>query len=352
MIGKKCILGALALWLVLLVAGLVMLCTRQDAPAEEICQIEPETQVSVLTEETIPEETIPEETKPTAQAVTIPEESTLPPAAQAPTEAAYLPQIPATVPVPDPAPAPTQTKEPPRQEIPAELPEETTQPEHIPASFLPCSTRGKSAGALQYWLYIPSDPKSTMPLVVYLHGGSGKGGDLNQITAADGFPQYLQSGLLTDLQAYVIIPQLSADQRGWEGIYSQLYSLIQDVIGQYDLDPSSISLTGHSMGGTGVWGFAAAYPGLFARIAPLSGSVRDPEDIAEKLGSTPVWAFVGSEDTIVPPEASQAVVSLLQASGGQARITVLEGADHFSVPSLAYLDSQWGLIPWLTGQNG
>ena len=41
----------------------------------------------------------------------------------------------------------------------------------------------------RYYLYIPPEPRTGMPLIVYLHGGSGKGNDLNLITAADGFPK-------------------------------------------------------------------------------------------------------------------------------------------------------------------
>ena len=32
---------------------------------------------------------------------------------------------------------------------------------------------------------------------------------------------------------------------------------------EYKIDPDRVSLTGHSMGGTGVWQLALAYPGSF-----------------------------------------------------------------------------------------
>ena len=35
-----------------------------------------------------------------------------------------------------------------------------------------------------------------MPLILYLHGGSGKGDDLELVTQADSLPQYLQNGQL------------------------------------------------------------------------------------------------------------------------------------------------------------
>lgn len=190
-----------------------------------------------------------------------------------------------------------------------------------------------------------------MPLIVYLHGGSGKGDDLNRITSVDGFPQYLQSGALGDVRAYVVIPQLPSNQRGWEGIYSTLYGLIESIISEYSIDTYNISLTGHSMGGTGTWNFAAAYPTLFARIAPLSGGMRNTANMAEQLKDISVWAFVGAEDTIVSPESSEEVIALLQQSGGDAQITVLDGADHFSVPSLSYLNEGFNLLGWLIGSN-
>ena len=117
------------------------------------------------------------------------------------------------------------------------------------------------------------------------------------------------------------------------------------------MDPGNISLTGHSMGGTGTWNLAAAYPTLFARIAPLSGSVGNTSDTASILRNTPVWAFVGSADTIVPPESSEEVVTLLLESNADASITVFDGADHFTVPQLTYLDSSINLIGWLIGQT-
>lgn len=188
-----------------------------------------------------------------------------------------------------------------------------------------------------------------MPLIVYLHGGSGKGDDLNSITAADGFPKYLQAGRLGNARAYVIIPQLPSTQKGWVNAAGAISELIEQTVSDCSLDRSNISLTGHSMGGTGTWNLACAYPQLFARIAPLSGSIRNTPDIIGKLKNIPVRAFVGSADTIVPPDSSKEVVAALKAAGGSAEITVFDGADHFSVPSLTFLDTNIDLVGWLIG---
>ena len=219
--------------------------------------------------------------------------------------------------------------------------------EHTPASFTACSINTSQLGTFRYWLYTPSDPTENMPLIVYLHGGSGKGDDLNLITAVDGFPQYLQSGQLGDVRAYVVIPQLPSTQKGWVNAAESISELIDHTVSTYKINKSNISLTGHSMGGTGTWNLACTYPSLFARIAPLSGSIRNTPDIIDNLKNIPVRAFVGSADTIVPPDSSKEVIAALKAAGGSAEITVFDGADHFSVPSLAFLDTNIDLIGWL-----
>ncbi len=230
-----------------------------------------------------------------------------------------------------------------------------TSPVENPAAasaFIACSIKTDSLGELKYWLYTPSAPTANMPLIVYLHGGSGKGDDLELITAVDGFPKYLRDGQLGDVRAYVVIPQLPASQKGWANGASAVYDLIQVTESKFGIDRQNISLTGHSMGGTGTWNLALAYPQLFSKIAPLSGSIRVQPEYIEKLKNIPVWAFVGSADTIVPPDSSMEFVAALKEAGGVAGITVFGGADHFTVPSLTYLDEDINLVNWLIDNVG
>ena len=255
------------------------------------------------------------------------------------------------------APRPTQARPAPQaqQDEAHPLPIETEAPhpsEPTPAespSGLLETTFSLSDGSSRKCLfYTPGGDCSGLGLIVYLHGGSGKGDDLSLITQADGFPSYLQSGQLGSPKACVLIPQLSASYRGWSDMDGVLMQLISAAVREYDLDSANVSLTGHSMGGTGVWAIAAAHSGTFARIAPLSGSIRNTEDNRNVLKNVPIYAFVGDADTIVPPERSEEFIAALQDLGGNARIEILEGADHFAVPGLAYLGG-YGLVDWLIG---
>ena len=203
----------------------------------------------------------------------------------------------------------------------------------------------------RYLLYTPENPTEEMPLIVFLHGASGKGDDPELITSADDFPKYLQDGEFGNIEAYVLIPQLPSSQKAWGDIGDSLYCLIQKTVSEFSIDEDNISLTGFSMGGTGTWNLAAAYPALFARIAPLAGSARGVLDQASVLKEIPVWVFVGSDDTVIKPNSSKEMAFALKREKGAADIIIFDGADHLSVPPLTWLDESIGLVDWLIGRS-
>lgn len=229
------------------------------------------------------------------------------------------------------------------------VPEEQQNEEEVQqASFTQQHFTLRNGRVIGYWLYTPAGAVENMPLILYLHGGSGKGDDLELVTQADSLPQYLQNGQLAP-EAYVLIPQLPAACRGWEDVQEALMQLVSAVQESCQTDPERVSLTGHSMGGTGVWQLALRYPDSFCAIAPLSGSVQASAENVSKLRSLPVWAVVGSEDAVVDPFLSVQMVEALSEQNAQAYTTVIEGADHFAVPEEAYLSGRFDIIGWLTG---
>lgn len=150
----------------------------------------------------------------------------------------------------------------------------------------------------------------------------------------------------------MLIPQLPAGQRSWSAVADSVYALIRETVSGLPIDEGNVSLSGFSMGGTAVWEFAAQSPGLFARIAPISGSARAVLDRAPSLLETPVWAFVGSADTVIRPHSSEQMVAELERAGGAARLTVFDGAEHVSVPGLVWRDDDLHLADWLIGAAG
>ena len=221
--------------------------------------------------------------------------------------------------------------------------------QYFPSEASPSALTENSFDSMGYLLYTPASARPDMPLIVYLHGGHGKGDDLSVLINTDGFPQYLADGLLGEIPAYVLIPQLPADQRGWKPASETLIQLIEQVCEKNSIDRSRISLTGHSMGGTGTWDLALMYPDIFSRIAPMSGSVDTTPETLAVLANTPVWAFVGEDDVVVKPESSEQFVAALERQNEDAQITIFPDTDHVGVPQKAWLEHGGELLNWLLG---
>ena len=202
------------------------------------------------------------------------------------------------------------------------------------------------AGGLDYWLYAPPGARDGLPLIVYLHGGSGRGDDLELVMEAESLPKFLRDGDLT-LSAYVLMPQLPSGETGWDAVTEGLAELIDAVVEDCGADAGRVSLTGHSMGGTGAFAVAAAMPGRFSCVAPLSGSVRDSREMRAALSDLPVWAIAGAQDDVVDPAAARDFLAALRAVNPDARYTEVEEAGHFDLPARAYLDGEIGLVRWL-----
>ena len=202
------------------------------------------------------------------------------------------------------------------------------------------------AGGLDYWLYAPPGARDGLPLIVYLHGGSGRGDDLELVMEAESLPKFLRDGDLAP-NAYVVMPQLPGGETGWNAVTEGLAELIDAVVEECGADAGCVSLTGHSMGGTGAFAVAAALPGRFSCAAPLSGSVRDSREMRAALADLPVWAIAGAQDDVVDPAAARDFLAALRAVNPDARYTEVEDAGHFDLPARAYLDGEVGLVRWL-----
>lgn len=207
----------------------------------------------------------------------------------------------------------------------------------------------KTLGDLQYYLYTPSNPTDGMPLIMYLHGGTNKKSSVEVLLTTDGFPKYLYDGYYSNLRAYVVIPKLENNYVGWSDISNKLSELIKSINTNYKIDMNKVSLTGHSMGGTGAYQVQTKLPNTFACIAPMSGSIKNTEENLNALSKTKIWAFIGTNDTIVDPTSTKTIIDALKNKGSNAKITEFDGVDHFGVPSLGYKNNEF--INWLISCN-
>ncbi|MCC5841588.1 MAG: dienelactone hydrolase family protein [Opitutales bacterium] len=105
-----------------------------------------------------------------------------------------------------------------------------------------------------------------------------------------------------------------------------LDALLDDVISRYRIDEKRIYVTGLSMGGSGAWHLATAYPERFAAIAPIGGG-GIPEKAAS-IAHLPIWVFYGELDTPTRIERIDAIVDALREVGSRIKVTSYPDRRH------------------------
>jgi predicted peptidase len=177
----------------------------------------------------------------------------------------------------------------------------------------------------RYLLHLPRDygtePGKRWPLILYLHGGSLRGDDVEQVRKW-GVPRRAEED--PAFPFIVVTPQAPAGTL-WTDV-ELLIALLDEVGSRYAVDPERVYLTGHSMGGNGTWFLAYMHPERFAAIAPMSAPANPWW--ATRLASVPTLVFHGANDEVVPLRASQEMVEALQARGAPVTFHVLPGRDH------------------------
>lgn len=191
---------------------------------------------------------------------------------------------------------------------------------------------------MNYLLHVPAQKSEKLPIIVFLHGAGERGDDFDKI-AVHGVPKYVERGM--DVPAIVIAPQCPQDLI-WNRLTAEVKELIDFAIAEYGADPDRVSITGISMGGYGTWEMGMSYPGFFAALAPVCGGGISWN--VGMIGKTPVWAFHGDADNVVPYNNSVEMCDTLKAKGGNVRLTLFHGVDHNSWEP-AYETTK--LIDWL-----
>lgn len=198
----------------------------------------------------------------------------------------------------------------------------------------------------RYLLYLPKDygmQDKKWPLIYYLHGGMGRGNDLEKLKWYP-IPKMFEQN--DSLPFIVLSPQCPIDE-SWTDT-ELLLALLDEILSNYAVDPNRVYLTGYSMGGSGVWYLAYEYPDRFAAIAPMSGIGN--KFWASRLKDVPIWVFHGAQDTTISVSETLDMVQALKSEGGDIKVTIDPERGH-RPPSVAEHEE---LFNWFLGhcRNG
>ncbi len=213
-------------------------------------------------------------------------------------------------------------------------------------------------GQLPYRLLLPDELEGPAPVLIFLHG-AGERGDDNSRQLVHG-TDFLRSAA-NEFGCIVVAPQCPEDSSwaAFERVDGELIlhdqmteplelviALVDSLAEEFEVDPNRLYIMGLSMGGYGSWDAIARYPGKFAAAAPICGGGHP--SMAQQMVDTPVWAFHGDDDSVVPVERSREMIQAIKDAGGEPKYTEYPGVNHGSwVPTFAEPE----LLPWITSQS-
>lgn len=201
--------------------------------------------------------------------------------------------------------------------------------------------RDKVVNGYDFWLYLPESykqpssskraSKDAKPLVLFLHGRSLCGNDLNRVLQY-GPLDALEAGLAID--AVIVAPQ---NPGGWWSP-ERVMSVVDWVSECYNVDDNRLYVLGMSLGGYGTLDFAATYPDRVAAAVALCGgsTLRKVDGLKE----VPLWIMHGTADKDVPVEQSRRVKRLMKSGGKTPRLRYKEliGVKHSLLARVFYLE--------------
>lgn len=200
--------------------------------------------------------------------------------------------------------------------------------------------RGKTS--YPFWLSLPHDSimKTKPPILIFLHGKSLSGTDLNRVRKY-GVIHEMDKG--RTIPAIVVAPQVATGS--WDP--DKVLEILQYIQHHYDTDSSRIYVCGMSLGGYGTLHFAGKHADKITAAVALCGG-GNPKDGC-RLSSIPVWIQHGNRDAAVPISRSvEMVQAIRKCNGGKNLIyTEVNGADHGDLERVFRTDEMYD---WLFSQ--
>ncbi len=192
-------------------------------------------------------------------------------------------------------------------------------------------------------LYAPDTVTDDLPFLIFLHGAGERGTNIDHVYR-HGLAKLIHDGL--EVPAYVLCPQCPGEYV-WNTLVRELKEFIDILVEKYAIKKDRICITGGSMGGFGTWEMGVTYPSFFSAIAPVCGGGMSWR--GSNLVKTPVKAYHGTADTIVPIVYSELMVENINQCGGHAELVRMEGLNHEQGINLPYSDTD--LLDWILAQR-
>lgn len=195
-------------------------------------------------------------------------------------------------------------------------------------------TKEYKKAAYPFWQYLPTDSilKNHPPVLIFLHGRSLSGNNLDMVTRY-GIIWELNHG--RKIPAIILAPQLPY-KKDWDP--EKVLTVLNYIQKTFNTDTSRVYVVGMSLGGYGTLHFCGKYPDRITAAVALcgGGNVAD----ACRLSGINLWIMHGKKDRAVPiSESEKMVTAIKKCDASKLKYTVYENYDHGQMARVFRQDS-------------
>lgn len=207
--------------------------------------------------------------------------------------------------------------------------------------------KGKVENGYNFWFYRPANEDGPKPVVIFLHGRSLCGHDMNKVRKY-GTIDAIEKG--REIDAYVMAPQNPGGS--WNS--EKIMNVLEWVKENNNVDTTRVYVLGMSLGGYGTINLTATYPDKIAAAIALCGGGTKKD--YSGLTKVPLWIVHGTADKDVNVRYSDAVVNAMKKfENGTDRLHYdrVKGMSHSVLARVFYLPEcyEWLMSHSLTDEN-
>lgn len=193
-----------------------------------------------------------------------------------------------------------------------------------------------------FWLAEPEDTTEAKPVVIFLHGSSLCGNNLEKVKRY-GTIDAIERG--REIDAYVIAPQNPGGS--WQP--EKIMEILEWVEANYNVDSNKVYVLGMSLGGYGTLDFTATYPDKVAAAMAMCGgsTVKD----VTCLNDVPLWIVHGIADNRVSIAKSDRIVAAMKEADPNVPRLIYDrvpGMNHSRPARIFYLPETYD---WLLSHS-
>jgi poly(3-hydroxybutyrate) depolymerase len=236
------------------------------------------------------------------------------------------------------------------------------------AQQVPKSLTASNGELIGFYEYKPTDynTNTRYPLIIFLHGIGERGNGTTELSRVLGLgtPNRIQNGHNMRFTwngktetFLVLTPQLNNKYGYWQNFYVD--EMINYALKNLSVDPNRIILTGLSLGGGGVWSYAAGSAEnakKLAAIAVTCGTCQNVNYCHIANANLPTWAFHADDDGTVASSCSKNAIKSIESCQPAVKpyLTIWPTGQHWiwdRVYSTGYDSQHPNIYEWFLAQN-